>query len=64
MPGEADNAAATYSEAFKSKVKITGINPCNGNTKDVEIAVPSKYLSNFWRFFEMSLEIKINLTSV
>ena len=36
------------SESFKYKVKITGNTPNNGNTKDVEIIVPLKYLSNFW----------------
>ena len=35
------------SESFKSKVKITGKTPDNGNTKNVEIIVPLKYLSNF-----------------
>ena len=25
----------------------------NGGTKDVEIMVPSKYLSNFWRTLEI-----------
>ena len=35
------------SESFKSKVKITGKTPAAGNTKDVEIMVPLKYLSNF-----------------
>ena len=34
-------------ESFKSKVKITGNTPANGNTKDVEIIVPLKYLINF-----------------
>ena len=48
-----DNLA--NSESFKSKVKITGKTPNNGNTKDVEIIVPLKYLSNFWRTFEMPL---------
>ena len=43
------------SESFKSKVKITGKTPADGNTKDVEIIVPLKYLSNFWRSLEMSL---------
>ena len=43
------------SESFKSKVKITGKTPNNGNTKDVEMIVPLKYLSNFWRTFEMPL---------
>ena len=36
-----DNIA--NSESFKSKVKITGKTPNNGNTKDVEIIVPLKY---------------------
>ena len=35
------------SESFKSKVKITGKTPDDGNTKDVEIIVLLKYLSNF-----------------
>ena len=35
------------SESFKSKVKITGKTPADRNTKDVEIIVPLKYLSNF-----------------
>ena len=43
------------SESFKSKIKITGKTPEEGNTKDVEIVVPSKYLSNFWRTLEMLL---------
>ena len=34
-------------------MKITGHKPVAGNTKDVEIMVPLKYLSNFWRTFEM-----------
>ena len=41
------------SESFKSKVKITGKTPDNRKTKDAEIIVPLKYLSNFWRTFEM-----------
>ena len=43
------------SESFKSKIKITGNTPNNGNKKDVEIMVPLKYLSNFWRTPEMPL---------
>ena len=37
------------SESFKYKIKITGKTPDDGNTKDVEMIVPLKYLSNFWR---------------
>ena len=40
-----DNLA--NSESFKYKVKITGKTPTEDNTKDVEIIVPLKYLSNF-----------------
>ena len=45
----------TQSESFKSKIKITGKTSVEGNTKDVEIMVPLKYLSNFWRTLEMLL---------
>ena len=46
------------------KVKITGQTGNNG-TKDVEIMVPLKYLSNFWRILEMPLincEVNLILT--
>ena len=50
------------SESFKSKIKITGNTPADGSTKDVEAAVPLKYLSNFWRILEMPLiNCEINL---
>ena len=49
------NNNITRSESFKSKIKITGKIPAAGNAKDVEIIVPSKYLSNFWRTREMPL---------
>ena len=41
-------------DSFNFKVKITGRSG-NDGTKDVEIMVPLKYLSNFWRTLEMSL---------
>ena len=43
------------SESLNYKVKITGKTQDNGNTKDAEIIVPLKYLSNFWRTLEMPL---------
>ena len=50
------------SESFKAKVKITGNIPADGNTKDIEIIVPLKYLSNFWRTLEMRLiDCEVNL---
>ena len=48
-----DNLA--NSESFKSKVKITGSTPADGNTKDVKIIVILNYLSKFWRTLEMPL---------
>ena len=60
-----DNLA--NSESFKSKVKITGSTPAGGNTKDVKIIVPLKYLSNFWRNLEMPLincEVNLILTGL
>ena len=53
------------SESFKSKIKITGKTPDDGNEKYVEIMVPLKYVSNFWRTLEMPLincEVNLILT--
>ena len=59
------NDNLTDSESFKSKIKITGITPADGNTKDVDIIVPLKYSSNFWRTLEIPLincEVNLILT--
>ena len=51
-------------DSFKFKAKITGPTGDDG-TKDVEIMVPLKYLSNFWRTLEMPLincEVNLILT--
>ena len=59
------NDNLTDSKSFKSKLKITGITPNNGNTKDVEIIVTLKYFYNFWRTLEMPLincEVNLILT--
>ena len=56
------NDNLTDSESFKSEIKITGSTPNDDNTKDVEIIVPLKYLSNFWITLEMLLiNCEINL---
>ena len=58
-----DNIA--QSESFKYKIKIMRKTHTASNTKDVEIAVPLKYLSNFWRTLEMPLincEVNLILT--
>ena len=57
-------AANNVTDSFNFKAKITGKTEDDG-TKDVEIMVPLKYLSNFWRTLEMSLincEVNLILT--
>ena len=59
------NDHITQSVSFKFKIKRTGKTPATGNTKDVEIALPLKNLSNFWRTPEMPLvNCSINLTLI
>ena len=51
-------------DSFNFKVKMTGQTGDDG-TKNVEIMVPLKYLSNFWRTLEMPLihcDINLMLT--
>ena len=43
------------SASFKSKIKITGKAPNDGNEKDIEIMVPLKNLSYFLRTLEVPL---------
>ena len=48
-------------DSFNFKAKITGRTE-NDGTKDVEIMIPLKYLSNFWRTLEMPLiDYEVNL---
>ena len=57
-------AANNTTDSFKFQAKIKGQTGNNG-TKDVEIMVPLKYLSNFWRTLEMPLtncEVNLILT--
>ena len=56
-----DFAENNLTDSFNFKVKIT-VQTGNNRTKDVEIMVPLKYLSNFWRTLEMPLiNCKTNL---
>ena len=53
------------SESFKSEIKTAGKTPATNDTKDVEINVPLKYSSSFWRTLEMPLinyEVNLILT--
>ena len=45
---------ANATDSFNFKTKITGQTNNNGRI-DVEIMIPLKYLSNFWRTLEMPL---------
>ena len=43
-------------------MKTTGKSPDDGNAKNVEIEVPLKHISNFWRTLEMPpINCKTNL---
>ena len=70
IPARNDNneivvfARNNLTDSFNFKLKSTGQTGNNG-TKDVEIMVPLKYLSNFWRTLEMPLincEVNLILT--
>ena len=66
IPARNNDAIVIFAEnnltdSFNFKVKFTGQTGDDG-TKDVEIMVPLKYLSNFWRTLEMSLiNCEVNL---
>ena len=60
-----DFNGANATDSFNSKTNITGQTDNNGRIDNVEIMVPLKYLSNFWRTLEMSLincEVNLILT--
>ena len=60
-----DFNGANATDSFNSKAKITGQTDDDGEIDNVEIMVPLKYLSNFWRTFEMPLincEVNLILT--
>ena len=64
------NTNVVNSNAFDYKNKITG-NTNNQGTKDIELAIPLKYLGNFWRALniplilcEIFLELKWNKNCV
>ena len=56
---------ANTTDSFLFKIKITGQTENNGRIDNVEIMVPLKYLSNFWRTLELPLinwEVEFILT--
>ena len=57
-----DFNGANATNSFDFKAKITGQTDDDGEINNVEIMVPLKHLSNFWRNFEMSLiNYEVNL---
>ena len=61
--GKIADITYTTTDSFNLKVKLIG-QTGNNDTKDDEIMVPLKYLSNFWRTFEIPLincEITLDL---
>ena len=63
MGAVTDFTEANVTDSFSLKEKLTGQTGDNG-TKNVEIIVPLKFLSNFWRTLEMPLinsEINLDL---
>ena len=50
-----DFNGANVTDSFNFKTKITGQTDNNGRIDNVEIMVPLKYLSNFWRTLKMPL---------
>ena len=69
IPAVDNNTIVNFAEnnltdSFNFKAKMAGQTEDNG-TKNVEIMVPIKYISNFWRTLEMPLincEINLILT--
>ena len=65
--GNSGNVSTTNSRSFKYKSSVFELTvDNNGVIKDVKIAVPLKYLSNFWRYLEVPLinckiHLKLNL---
>ena len=51
----ADVATNDNAPSFKCKASLITNTEANGTKNGVKIAVPSKYLSNFWRSLEISL---------
>ena len=57
------NYSIKDSDSFNYKTSLTGNLEDNNTEKDVEIAIPLKYLSNFWKNLDMPLiNCEISLT--
>ena len=50
-----NNNKITTSKSFEYKITFIGSTPNDNDTLNIEVLLPLKYLSNFWRFFHLSL---------
>ena len=60
-----NNDKATTSKSFEYKTKMIGTKPNDNSRLNVEVVVPLKFLSNFWRFLDLPLiscKIELDLT--
>ena len=60
-----NNNKILTNKSFEYKTRLIVKTQNNNNILDAEVAVPLKYLSNFWRFLDLSLincEIELDLT--
>ena len=53
--GSVNNNKTIRSKSFEFQTKIIGRTQADNNASNVEVAVPLKYLSNFWRFLDLPL---------
>ena len=59
-----NNNKTIASKSFEYKKKLMGSTPEDNNILDAEVVIPLKYLSNFWRSFDLPLincEIEFDL---
>ena len=50
-----NNNKTIRSKSFEYKKKVTGSKSNNNNILDIEVVVPLKYLSRFWRLLDLPL---------
>ena len=60
-----NNKKATTSKSFVYNIKVIGSTSNSNSRLNAEVVVPLKYLSNFWRFLDLTVlncEIELDLT--
>ena len=50
-----NNNKTITSKSFEYKKKVIGSKSSNNNILDIEVVVPLKYLSRFWRLLDLPL---------